>query len=135
MANEINKNVTERDLTQLYHGHEARWKDLNTFEVLRWDTFPWPMVRRPKTPEDIHELAIRAYLFTKVYPEKDSKSDKDRVKEHIKRWHPDKFNTKYLPKVIGEDKERVKEGAGAVVRGLNAILTKMNEPQQQGLFG
>ncbi|KAM6492225.1 hypothetical protein JOM56_011949, partial [Amanita muscaria] len=103
------------------------WKDLNTFNVLRWDSFPWPMLRRPKTVEDIMESTIFAYLFTKFYPD-NHKSEKDRVKEHIKRWHPDKFNTKYLPKVIEDDKERVKEGAGVVVRGLNAILTKMNEP-------
>jgi len=94
------------------------------------------MVRRPKSAEDIKESMIHAYLFAKgCWPENNVKTDKDRVKEHIKRWHPDKFNNKYLPKVIEEDKERVKEGAGAVVRGLNAILTKMNEPQQSGLFG
>ena len=118
----------------MYQTHETRWKDLNTFEVLRWETFPWPMVRRPRSAEDIRESMIHAYLFAKA--EKDNnKTDKDRVKEHIKRWHPDKFNTKYLPKVIEEDKERVREGAGAVVRGLNSILTKMNEPQHSGLFG
>ncbi|KAF8630991.1 hypothetical protein AX15_002683 [Amanita polypyramis BW_CC] len=135
IAKEVNKMITEKDLMQLYQMHEARWKDLNTFEVLRWDAFPWPLVRRPKTAEDIKELAIQAYLFSRAHPERDYKLDKDRVKEHIKRWHPDKFNTKYLPKVIEEDKERVKEGAGAVVRGLNAILTRMNEPQHSSLFG
>jgi hypothetical protein len=134
IASEQGRTMTERDLAQLYQHHEARWRDLIAFEVLRWETFPWPMIKKPKTAEDIKESTIYAYLFTKFYPEH-NKSDKDRVKEHIKRWHPDKFNTKYLPKVIEEDKERVRDGAGAVARGLNAILTKMNEPDKPSLFG
>ncbi|PFH47930.1 hypothetical protein AMATHDRAFT_150937, partial [Amanita thiersii Skay4041] len=127
-AREASKVMTEKDLIHLYQFHETTWKNLTTFEVLRWDSFPWPLVKKPKTPEDITTSAIRAYLFSRVHPEKDSKSDKDRVKEQIKKWHPDRFELKYLPKVVEQDREKVKEGAGCVVRGLNDILTRVNAP-------
>ncbi|KAF8639009.1 hypothetical protein AX17_001788 [Amanita inopinata Kibby_2008] len=126
-AREAARGMNEKDMAHLYQMHEATWKNLNAFELLRWESFPWPMLKKPRTAEDITSHAIRVYLFGKWYPE-DNKSDKDRAKEHIRRWHPDKFNAKYLPKVIEDDRERVMEAAGAVVRGLNDILTRANAP-------
>ena len=61
--------------------------------------------------------------------EKDKgRSQRDRIKEHIRRWHPDRFDTKLLPRVVEGDRENVKEGAGAVVRGLNDLLRRANTP-------
>ena len=102
-ANNMNTTLSEKEL---YQPHETQWKYLNAFAVLRWET-PWPIVRRPKSAEDIKKLTIHAYSFAKWYwPENNSvKTNKDWVKsEHIKRWHPDEFNNKHLPKIIEEDK-------------------------------
>ncbi|KIY48470.1 hypothetical protein FISHEDRAFT_31269, partial [Fistulina hepatica ATCC 64428] len=90
---------------------------------LTWDNFPWPMVRRPKAPDDITKVGISAYILSPHYPGLDpTKSDRDRIKDHIRRWHPDRFETKVLPRVVEADRERVQEGAGSVVRGLNDLL-------------
>jgi hypothetical protein len=71
-----------------------------------------------------------------LYPDKDkSRTPKDRIKEHIKRWHPDRFETKLLPKVVEDEREKVKYGAGNVARYLSDLLRKENESNNYNMFG
>ncbi|KAE9389451.1 hypothetical protein BT96DRAFT_766625, partial [Gymnopus androsaceus JB14] len=109
------------DVVKTFEHHARIWQQLYDYPELRWDIFPWPMLSKPSSPEDITQHAISAYVFSPHYPEKE-KPEKDRIKEQIRRWHPDRFETKLLTKVIEADKERVKEGAGSVVRTLNNLL-------------
>ncbi|KAK7467608.1 hypothetical protein VKT23_004661 [Stygiomarasmius scandens] len=125
--NRAAKTMTKEDVIAMFEHHERLWQRMGTIDELRWDHFPWPMFKRPASPEEITFTAISAYILSPHYPEKDkSRPEKDRIKEHIRRWHPDRFETKMLPKVIDSDKERVREGAGFVVRSLNDLLTKSN---------
>lgn len=48
---------------------------------------------------------------------------KDRVRSALRRWHPDRFG-RILAKVRDEDKARVEEGVGLVVRCLNDLLER-----------
>ncbi|TFK68563.1 hypothetical protein BDN72DRAFT_734347, partial [Pluteus cervinus] len=92
---------------------------------LHWESFPWPMFKRPMGVEEITSMAVGLYLNNSHYPERSGgggKGLKDRIKEHIRRWHPDRFETKVLPRVVEDDREKVKEGAGTVVRILNELL-------------
>ncbi|KAI0037203.1 hypothetical protein K488DRAFT_39693 [Vararia minispora EC-137] len=99
------------------------WKSLFSSDGLRWADFPWPIFKPPAEPEDITTTAVGAYVLSKYYPEA-HKSTKDRIKDHIKRWHPDRFETKVLPKVFQNEREKVKAGAGTVVRSLNELLNR-----------
>ena len=120
--------MTRDELIRLFENHEKLWANLPSSDAV-WNDFPWPMIKKPYEPEEITLPAVRAYIESPYYPEKDkSKTVKDRVKDHIKRWHPDRFNTKLLTKVREEEKEKVKEGAGTVVRCLNELLAKTNGP-------
>lgn len=122
------RQLTRDEVIWLFENHEKLWASLPSSDAV-WNDFPWPMIKKPSEPEEITLPAIRAYIESPYYPEKDkSKTVKDRVKDHIKRWHPDRFNTKLLTKVREEDKEKVKEGAGNVVRCLNELLAKTNGP-------
>lgn len=126
--------LTKDDVIRLFDVHNRMWVSLRAQanSELRWDSFPWPMIKKPSGPDDITYAAVDAYIFSPYYPEMDSsKSEKDRVKEHIRKWHPDRFDTKWLPNVIKKDQSLVKEGAGQVVRYLNDLLAKKNSP---GLF-
>ncbi|KAI0088808.1 hypothetical protein BDY19DRAFT_985285 [Irpex rosettiformis] len=98
------------------------WSRLAATDNANWFNFPWPMLKKPSNPEELTTTAISAYILNPYNPS--DKSEKDRIKEHIRRWHPDRFETKLLPKVKSEDRERVKEGAGQVVRSLNELLTR-----------
>ncbi|KAJ8691928.1 hypothetical protein PTI98_011447 [Pleurotus ostreatus] len=119
--------LTKDEVHRLFQTHETQWSRLTTLEELTWDSFPWPMLKKPVSSEEITPAAVSAYVLSPHYPDK-TKSDKDRIKEYIRRWHPDRFETKYLVRVVEDDRERVKEGAGTVVRNLNDLLTRTNAP-------
>jgi len=123
---QASKILSKEDVLQLFATHERQWAALPNLEELRWHSFPWPVWKPPKDPEDLTSIHVGAYVLSQYYPGEKSKSSKDRIKEHIRRWHPDRFETKYLPKVKQEDREKVKEGAGVVARVLNEMLTRSN---------
>ncbi|KAJ2912829.1 hypothetical protein MD484_g7586, partial [Candolleomyces efflorescens] len=118
--------LTKDEMAKLHARYDQMWKDLTSKDNLRWTDFPWPVARMPSTPEDITTLAIESYLLSPLYPD-NSRSERDRIKDSIKRWHPDRFETKLLLKVSEDEKEKVREGAGSVVRSLNDLLAKRNE--------
>ncbi|KAI0795682.1 hypothetical protein C8Q75DRAFT_711719 [Abortiporus biennis] len=114
--------MTKEDVLNLFDEHDRQWKRLPTLDILTWNSFPWPTLRKPHTVEDLSTTAMSAYVLNPHAP--GDKSDKDRIKEHIRRWHPDRFETKLLPKVRADEQEMVKEGAGVVARNLNELLTR-----------
>jgi len=117
--------MTKDEVMQLFAAHERVWSRLPDIDDLGWDSFPWPTLKRPLDPEEITTTAISAYVLS---PHGDkTRSTKERVKEHIRRWHPDRFETKLLPKVRANEREKVKQGAGVVARGLNELLTRSHD--------
>ncbi|OCH83905.1 hypothetical protein OBBRIDRAFT_742502 [Obba rivulosa] len=126
------KILSKEEVMKLFEEHERRWAKLQTMEMLSWQAFPWPIFKRPDGPDDLTTPAISAYVLSPHHPSDAKKAPKDRIKEHIRRWHPDRFDTKLLPKVREDDRERVKEGAGLVARNLNELLTR--EAESDSLF-
>ncbi|KAF9455964.1 hypothetical protein BDZ94DRAFT_1276863 [Collybia nuda] len=123
------KILSKEEVLKVFARHEQQWESLKVTSELRWRNFPWPMIQPPSTPEDIAYRDIEAYIQSPHYPEGDkAKASKDRIREQLRNWHPDRFDTKYLPKVIDEEKAVVKEGAGSVVRILNELLQRINAP-------
>ncbi|TFK41724.1 hypothetical protein BDQ12DRAFT_567470, partial [Crucibulum laeve] len=117
--------LTKEEITQVFETHERQWTKLATMDELHWRDLPWPMIKRPANPEEITMTAISGYVQSVQYPDQ-SKPTKDRLKDHIRRWHPDRFETKLLLKVSEDERDMVKDGAGAVVRCLNELLTRSN---------
>ncbi|KAF9554671.1 hypothetical protein CPC08DRAFT_712730, partial [Agrocybe pediades] len=115
--------LTRDDLHKLFEHHERMWARLPSADVpnLTWSDIPWPMTRPVSNPDDITFGMISSYFLSPHWPES-SRSTKDRIKDHLKRWHPDRFETKVLPKVVEADKERVKSGAGSITRHLGELL-------------
>ncbi|KAG6871526.1 hypothetical protein C0995_003569, partial [Termitomyces sp. Mi166 len=130
---ESNKLSSEQVLSILER-HDRQWNILiSSATSLHWGSIPWPMFFPPQSPEDITLSAVTTYLQSPLLPDREkAKPQKDRLKEMIKKWHPDRFETKYLPRIIEGDREKVKEGTGVVIRSLNELLTKVNTP---GPFG
>ena len=122
---------------RVFERHEKLWNliALPTTEQFTWGDIPWPMAKMPNSPEEISQALIGAYVRSPAWPDKDgAKSTKDRIKDSLKRWHPDRFDNRCLVRVIDSDKERVKLASGNVVRYLNELLRKENEANN-GLFG
>lgn len=124
------KQMTKEQVISLFEEHDRRWSRLPSLDVLTWHSFPWPMLRRPAEPEQLTYIEVQAYVLSPHHP--GDKAPKERVKDYLRRWHPDRFETKLLPKVREDEREKVKEGAGAVARNLNKLLSSLSEP---GLFG
>jgi hypothetical protein len=118
------KVLSREDLIRLFDSHENKWRRLKESDNLRWNNFAWPVFKHPSEPEEMTTSAIGAYVLSRYAPDASSKNSKDRIKDHIKRWHPDKFETRILPRVAEEEREKVKAGAGFVVRGLNELLSR-----------
>ncbi|KAK0192400.1 hypothetical protein F5146DRAFT_501235 [Armillaria mellea] len=133
-AKEAGRIMSKEEVVRLFQSHETQWQKLTKGEIenVIWDAFPWPMVKKPKDVADINAGAIQAYVLNPHFPNNNGKGDKDKIKEQIRRWHPDRFE-RLMPRVAEGDRDRVREGAGEVVRGLNDLLTKFNGPA--GMFG
>ncbi|KAF9443254.1 kinase-like protein [Macrolepiota fuliginosa MF-IS2] len=111
------------NMIRIYELHDTQWVTLPDCNELHWDQFPWPMFTPPRSLEDITGGAILAYLKSDCYPRRvKSRNLRDRVKDQIKRWHPDRFDVKLLPRVVENQKEIVELGAGAVARYLSYLL-------------
>ncbi|KAI0252992.1 hypothetical protein BJV78DRAFT_1198379 [Lactifluus subvellereus] len=119
------KMLSREDLIRLFENHENKWRQLKDGDKdLGWNSFAWPVFKRPSEPEEMTTPAIGAYVLSRYAPGASSKNSKDRIKDHIKRWHPDKVEIRILPRVVEEEREKVKAGAEAVMRGLKELLDK-----------
>ncbi|KAG1735597.1 uncharacterized protein EDB91DRAFT_555570 [Suillus paluster] len=113
----------KQDTIKLFEHHRGQWDKLQMpgmNGVLIWDDFPWPVFKRPSGPDDVTTPGVTAYMLSSLHPV--DRSMKDRIKENIRRWHPDRFETQLLPKVKESDRDIVREAAGTVVRTLNDLL-------------
>ncbi|KAI0042958.1 hypothetical protein FA95DRAFT_1584265 [Auriscalpium vulgare] len=118
------KVLSSDEIVRLFENHAVKWKTLKTANGLGWNNFPWPVFRRPSEPEEITPTAVSAYVLSRYSPVDPAKNSKDRIKDQLKLWHPDKFETKYLTRVAEDERDKVKEGAGAVSRALSELLNR-----------
>jgi len=123
----IAKVLSKDELVRLYEHHENKWRQLRDCDNLGWNSIAWPVFKRPSEPEEMTTVAISAYVLSKYAPDAITKSPRDRVKDHLKRWHIDKFETRILPRVVEEEREKVKIGAGVVAQGLYELLNRNYE--------
>lgn len=89
-----------------------------------FDALPWPILAAHKHSErvilsldDLNADAISGFLFVS------SADRKEKVRETFLRFHPDKFEGRFMSKVQFKERERVREGLVQVVRVLNALGT------------
>ncbi|KAG1861994.1 hypothetical protein C8R48DRAFT_603836 [Suillus tomentosus] len=54
--------------------------------------------------------------------DRDKKEKKEKLRETMLRFHPDKFEGRVMRKVIETDKDRVREAVGQVARVLNTLM-------------
>lgn len=136
------KPPTREDALATFETHNRQWVSMQEKAELRWRDFPWPMFRTPMSPDEIQVPLVRAYVESEYHPDvvkthgpvletaraaaKDKdKEIKSRLKDYMKKWHPDRFETAYLNKVIEGERQMVAKGAGSVARALGELLSSM----------
>ena len=98
-------------------------------ETLEFDDIPWPVVtaqhqskKRPSVPRrsiTIEELTVEA-ITAFLLPAGEEKK-KEKLRESFLRFHPDKFEGRFMKFVKESDKEKVKEAIGQVSRVLMSL--------------
>ena len=123
--------------------YDTRWKALlapagtvSDGEMLRFEDIPWPVMVSATSlwddqptrisVEDLTAQAISSFLLPPSehdVPSADpSKERKEKLRETMLRFHPDKFEGRIMKRVREKDKERVKEAVGIVARTVNSLM-------------
>jgi hypothetical protein len=122
--------LSEEEYVNLVIFHDQQWDWITTLPHLQWADFPWPVLSfsGPTKKEDLTSEAVADYVFAPLRLHHDRAMSKERLREIIRRWHPDRFEVKYLARVADlHEREMVRDGAGMVVRFLNDLLGKWND--------
>jgi len=107
---------TDDDRWNLY---EWKWDALKGYVgLLVFSQLPWPVLHDVNTIHDLTPERFSEFLFSPKRPGYEAKTKKDRVKNELLRFHPDKYDGKILGKVCVEDHALVKEAVGRVTRFL-----------------
>ncbi|KAI0644889.1 hypothetical protein C8Q79DRAFT_1104486 [Trametes meyenii] len=124
--------------------YDKRWKELLTPGItaapegtLSFADVPWPIMPPPApsrhaelsriTVEDLTAEAIAAFILppledTQADGEAAKRDRKEKLRETMLRFHPDKFEGRIMRLVRSADKEMVKEAVGMVARTLNTLM-------------
>ena len=117
-----------------------RWRELLSItgesETLGFDDIPWPVAaaqrqklkkresgvpRRSITVDELTAEAITTFLLP-AGKEFDREKRKEKLRESFLRFHPDKFEGRFMRFVKEGDREKVKEAIGQVSRVLNSLM-------------
>ncbi|KIP08675.1 hypothetical protein PHLGIDRAFT_87880 [Phlebiopsis gigantea 11061_1 CR5-6] len=126
--------------TEARSQYETKWKDLlggKVEEELRFEDIPWPLFVDSSRARSVHLLveditldAVQTFLIpgARTADNSSANSDilkrerKEKLRETMLRFHPDKFEGRIMRHVVEDDKMKVREVAGLVTRVLNDLL-------------
>ena len=104
-------------LAQQLRTYEQKWEELRkngvADEQLRFCHVPWPVFGDVRRVDDVTRERVLAFV---LHGREQDEGQAKAIRSEMRRWHPDKFNGKVLPKVIEGDREAVRETAGHVAR-------------------
>ena len=107
--------------------YEGKWNELRTSTSLPpidVREMPWPVFSTISSADQITYQEVRAFLFHPLRPGVEGKTAREKVKSEVLRFHPDKFNTRIVPKIHPSQQAVAQEIAGAVARILTTIMTE-----------
>ncbi|KAJ3889245.1 hypothetical protein GG344DRAFT_52056 [Lentinula edodes] len=123
--------------------YQNRWKLLlsNTQPAdivdIGFNDIPWPILLAYKHKSDKKSVsdtvsslslddftpdAISTFLLSEAETENPKKGRKEKLRETLLRFHPDKFEGRLMSRVRPEEKEKVTQALGIVVRVLNDLM-------------
>lgn len=131
--------------------YRARWRalgigaggatEISIESELTFDDIPWPIANahrskashsRTMTPRITVDELTKEAVATFLLPvhdqggveevERRTKERRERLREAILRFHPDKFEGRFMRRVKETDQERVREAIGQVSRVLNSLM-------------
>lgn len=115
----------EREMTaqQAWDLYERRWQtawDESDDGDLTFASIPWPMHPQPLSPTELDGAQVRAFILSPSHSQ--NKGHKQRLREQLLRFHPDRFEGRWLSRVRESDRAAVQQGVNMVARFLNDAL-------------
>ncbi|KAH7094185.1 hypothetical protein BKA62DRAFT_625484 [Auriculariales sp. MPI-PUGE-AT-0066] len=111
----------------VFETYDKAWSDLPDKAAkgpLRWRDIPWPMVVKPRHTEELDNKLIANFVLSPLHSP--GKEGKDRLRSQLLRWHPDRFESKWLSKCAEDERAEIQRGVGFVVRCLNELMSAQN---------
>jgi len=107
-----------------WRAYERRWTAIaSEGGQLKFKSVPWPTTVPPRNVAEITPAAVARFIFSPAHSQ--GMSRKERIKNALRRWHPDRFG-RMLSRVAEKDKAAVERGVGIVARCLNDLLAQEN---------
>ncbi|EJU00530.1 hypothetical protein DACRYDRAFT_53973 [Dacryopinax primogenitus] len=91
---------------------------------LGFTDLPWPCYPAPLSPEDLKPLPIQRFILSPSHSA--SQGAKERVRQALLRWHPDKFEGRWMGRCSEGERGEVRQGVRAVVDALGEVQEEMN---------
>lgn len=123
----------ERAMADAWKVYESRWASIGTAssnEPLSFMSLPWPMLDPPSSLSSLTLARISAFILSNAHSQ--GHTPRERIKEALRRWHPDRFG-RLLQRVVETDRAVVEEGVGIVARCLNEMLSRQGQEQSVSL--
>ncbi|KAH7334694.1 hypothetical protein B0J17DRAFT_671190 [Rhizoctonia solani] len=121
----------QRSALEGWIAYETQWAQLRPSETtsLGFTDLPWPCYpppRLPLEPDTLSKQTISSFLLSPLHSI--GKPRKQRLREALLLYHPDRFMAKWMGRVRKEDTQGVQEAVGRVAR----VLTGLVEEGDQG---
>jgi hypothetical protein len=112
-----------------YYCHKRQWDRLHTEKSLKWDMFPWPLLKQPTTVEEITANGVEEYLRSLYQLQDILITMEEYVTDHRDRWDYNRMDAKVFRRINKEHQKKVEEGVIRVGTILLGILRNMQEPR------
>ena len=118
------REAERRRQAEAWKTYENQWAAIaigNDDSPLKFRSVPWPVTLPPRSAGEVTSEAVAKFILSHAHSE--GVSRKDRIKNALRRWHPDRFG-RILNRVDVKDRAAVESGVGMVVRCLNDLLAR-----------
>lgn len=124
LEEEARKSLKEKEAKvagQAFDSYLSAWAALlaSTVTQLRFRDIPWPLHIKPRSAEDVTPNAVTSFLLSESHSS--GRSRKQRIRDTLLIYHPDRFEKWVLMIKDEKEKERAREVAGELVRILNSL--------------
>ncbi|KAG8928901.1 hypothetical protein FRC02_006240 [Tulasnella sp. 418] len=113
-------------IRQAWESYETRWATLqdtkDSLGSLNFSDIPWPVINKPSSPASLTADSIEKFLMSTAHSK--DKGAKQRIRDAMLRFHPDRFEGRWMNSIRTSDRPAVKEAVGLVVRYLNDASAK-----------
>ena len=117
----------QQHLVERLRVYEETWAALRSnvagMKPLRFCDIPWPVFGDVRSGNDVTEERVREFVCHPLheYMRTPGGGQAKSTRLELLRWHPDKFNSKVLNRVVEADRKAVQDAAAHIVHILNEL--------------